>query len=156
MFEEYSIKQNESFFFFFNLGDTLSTQNLSTLSIIFFSRYFCSAATKEALFTTALKKKTDLNIPQDGDSDITNSQIAEGKRPLPQPGHALKASPVLRALLVFCKGRAPRKLLSVPSWEHSSAGSTIAMLSLLFPRMKPRNFVPGQLHEEAVANSCDF
>lgn len=124
------------FFFFFNLGNILSTQNLSILLIFFFSQFFCSAATKETLFTTVLKKKADLNIPEDIDSDITNSGITEEKRPLPQPGHAPKA------LLVFCEGRARSERLSGPSWEHS-AGSMTAMFSVLFLQMKPRNFVPG-------------
>lgn len=124
------------FFFFFNLGNILSTQNLSILLIFFFSQFFCSAATKETLCTTVLKKKADLNIPEDIDSDITNSGITEEKRPLPQPGHAPKA------LLVFCEGRARSERLSGPSWEHS-AGSMTAMFSVLFLQMKPRNFVPG-------------
>lgn len=123
------------FLFFFQLGKySVNTKPFDTFDF-FFSQYFCSAATKETLFTTVLKKKADLNIPEDIDSDITNSGITEEKRPLPPPGHAPKA------LLVFCEGRARSERLSGPSWEHT-AGSMTAMFSVLFLQMKPRNFVP--------------
>jgi len=90
-----------------------------------------------------LKKKTDLHVPQDSDSDIAKSRITEKRRPFPHPSHTLKVSPVLQALLVFCEGSALSERLRGPRWERISAGSTIAMLSLLFLQMKPRNFVPG-------------
>lgn len=52
-------------FFFFQLGKySVNTKPFDTFDF-FFSQFFCSAATKETLCTTVLKKKADLNIPED-------------------------------------------------------------------------------------------
>lgn len=55
---------------------------------------------------------------------------------------------------MFCERRALSKRLSGPSWEHVSAGSAVALLSLLSLQMKPKSFVPEYLHEENAVNSC--